>query len=145
MARTCPECGASWWEVNTCQSVFDSFLVLEFTDPAYGVVHFLTVACFMIQHGRYSDEALQWIQETLRAYFDENLTPTQLRQRAVEGTRSDTRKWNIRRASDAPHPTRVMWSMTIMDVARQYHDAPSYCHLVQKWARLTLQEMTSQP
>lgn len=61
-ANTCPECGATWLEDSTCQSVFDEFLVLEYSDPAYGEVHFLTVVCFMIQHGRYSDEALVWIR-----------------------------------------------------------------------------------
>ncbi|QYR19267.1 hypothetical protein KZ483_15075 [Paenibacillus sp. sptzw28] len=28
-------------------------LALEFSDPGYGRVHFLTVACFIIQHNRY--------------------------------------------------------------------------------------------
>lgn len=97
MALTCPECGAKWSAETTCQSIFDSFLILEFTDPAYGSVHFLTVACFMIQHGPYSDEALVWIQATLKAYFEEKMPPSQLRQRATQGTGGDVRTWKVLR------------------------------------------------
>ena len=43
----CPECGAP---DNLCQTRFDEFLVLEFTDAGYGAVHHLTVATFMVQH-----------------------------------------------------------------------------------------------
>ena len=57
MRSTCTECGAALDE-TTCQSIFDSFLVLEFSEAAYGAVHMLTVACFMIQYRRYSDEGL---------------------------------------------------------------------------------------
>ncbi len=58
MPTICPVCGAVLPEGSTCQSIFDEFLNLEYTDPAYGQVHYLTVTCFMIQHERYSDEAL---------------------------------------------------------------------------------------
>jgi hypothetical protein len=34
----------------------------------------LTVACFMIQHGRYSDEALAWIAQKLCANLNDTLT-----------------------------------------------------------------------
>jgi hypothetical protein len=144
MALTCPECGAKWSAETTCQSIFDSFLVLEFTDPAYGAVHFLTVSCFMVQHGRYSDEALSWIQATLKAYFEEKMTPSQLRQlqqRAARGVGGEVRTWKMARHRDAPPAPHPLWSMTIMDVAQQYHDAPSYCNLVRQWARLTSKEL----
>jgi hypothetical protein len=58
MPDTCPDCGATWDADRTCQSVFDEFLVLEFADAGYGAMHMLTVACYMIQHGRYSDAGL---------------------------------------------------------------------------------------
>ncbi len=38
---------------------------------------------------------------------------------------------------------QIAWSMTIADVARQYHDAASYCALVQQWAQATLREMNA--
>jgi hypothetical protein len=73
MPNTCSECGAVLQDESSCQEIFDSFLALEFEDPAYGEVHFLTVACFMIQHQRYSDEALAWIAQSLRAYLEEGV------------------------------------------------------------------------
>ena len=141
MALVCPECGAEWSEEATCQSCFDSFLALEFTDPAYGNVHFLTVACFMIQHGRYSHEAIVGIAALLKASFEEKLTTSELRQRANLLTGGEDRAWNVLRRTDEPPPPRPVWSMTIIDVARQVQDATNYCDLVRQWASLTFQEV----
>ncbi len=141
MADTCPECGAVLGESGSCQDIFDEFLVLEFTDPGYGEVHFLTVACFMIQHGRYSNEGLVWIDQTLRAYLEEGLTHAQLRRLAAKDTSSGTRTWKVTRAADAPPQPKIGWSMTIADVASRYQDAESYCELIKAWGRRTLQEM----
>jgi hypothetical protein len=49
MPHCCPECGSRLNDGITCQSILESFLALEFSDPAYGAVHFLTASCFMIQ------------------------------------------------------------------------------------------------
>jgi hypothetical protein len=43
----CPECGAP---ETLCQTRFDEFLALEFTDSGYGAVHHLTVTAYMLQH-----------------------------------------------------------------------------------------------
>lgn len=142
MPATCPECGAALDdEKDTCQSIFDSFLVLEFTDPAYGAVHMLTVACFMIQHGRYSDPALAWIEQQLRAYLEDDAPVEQIRRQAAKETRQGTRTWKVTRQPGEPPLAEIAWSMTIADVAQQYHDAESYCALVKDWARITLKEM----
>ena len=122
MSEICPVCGAVLPEGSTCQSIFDDFLNLEFTDPAYGEVHYLTVTCFMVQHKRYSDEALIWTKATLRAYFDEHLTAHQLRQRAAQATKRGTRTWKVARRADARTLPKVAWSMTIADVAQSTHD-----------------------
>jgi hypothetical protein len=118
MSERCAECGAVLSEGSTCQTIFDEFLILEYTNPAYGQVHFLTVACFMIQHGRYSDESLTWMQSMLRAYLDEHLTAQQLYQRAARGTNNTIRTWKVTRLAVAPPLPRVAWSMTIADVAQ---------------------------
>ncbi len=47
MSERCTECGAVLPEGSTCQTIFDEFLILEYTNPVYGQVHFLTVACFI--------------------------------------------------------------------------------------------------
>jgi len=142
MSTTCPECGAALGENSSCQSIFDQLLVLEFSDPAYGEVHMLTVACFMIQHGRYSDEAMAWIERQLRLNLEGGIPPEQIRQQAARLADQGRRTWRVvRQPGVAPLP-KIAWSMTIADVAAQYRDAESYCELVKKWARLTLLEMS---
>jgi hypothetical protein len=141
MPDICPECGALLNENESCQSIFDEFLGLEFSDPAYGAVHFLTVACFMIQHGRYSDEALAWIEGQLRAYLYEGAPPEHIRRQAARETSQSMRTWKVSRPAGAPPLPRVAWSMTIADVAGRYRDAESYRDLVRQWAHSTLQEM----
>jgi hypothetical protein len=141
MSETCPECGAVLPEGSTCQSIFDEFLALEFTDPAYGEVHFLTVACFMIQHGRYSDAALTWIGQKLRAYLEEGEPIGQIRQQAASEAGPQVRTWKVmRQTGERPLP-RIAWSVTIMDVANHFEEAASYREWVTRWARATLQEM----
>lgn len=77
--NTCPGCGAVYQNNLTCESVFDDFLVLEFTDAAYSEVHLLTVACYMIQHGQYSDDALVWIEQRLRDHLEKGIPAEQIR------------------------------------------------------------------
>jgi hypothetical protein len=141
MNHTCPECGAVYQEGDSCQAIFDSFLVLEFSDPAYGEVHFLTVACYMVQHGRYSDEGLGWIEKTLRAHLEQGIPVEHIRQQAGKETQQGTRTWKVtRQAGDTPL-SRIDWSMTIADVTKNYMDAESYCTLIRKWAGITVKEM----
>jgi len=143
----CPECGATLKDGSTCQSIFDEFLVLEFTDPAYGQVHMLTVACFMVQHGRYSDPALNWIRRQLEAYLEAGVPIEQIRREAGQDASQGKRNWKVTRQPDEPPPPLVTWSMTIADVAAGYldeHGQPSaslYCDLVRQWGRVTCQEM----
>ncbi|MBX3081803.1 MAG: hypothetical protein KF716_09225 [Anaerolineae bacterium] len=143
MTSICPECGARLSGDETCQTIFEMFLSREYVDPAYGAVHFLTVACFMLQHGRYSDQAVAWMRDLLRDYLDQDLTPAQLRHRASQGTSSQSRQWKVLRAGDAPPLPKVAWSMTIADVAHQYTDADSYRVLITQWARVTLREISA--
>ncbi len=141
MPGTCLECGAILGEESSCQEIFDQFLVLEFSDPAYGAVHFLTVACFMIQHGRYSDEGLAWIAEKLREYLEDGVSIDQIRRQAAQEAGPSRRSWKVMRQASSPPLPKIAWSMTIADVARQYRDAESYCALIQQWARVTVKEM----
>jgi hypothetical protein len=141
MPNVCPECAAILDEDTSCQAIFEAFLVLEYTDPGYGEVHMLTVACFMIQHGRYSDEALVWMAQKLRAYLEEGVSAEQLRQQATKEADQGKRTWKVTRQPDARKLPEIAWSMTIADVAAHYQDAGSYRDLVRQWAWSTLQEM----
>lgn len=141
MSANCPDCGALLEEGTDCQSIFDTFLVLEFSDPGYGEVHMLSVACFMIQHGRYSDEALVWIEQKLRAHLKEGLAPETIRRQASHQVSQSTRNWKVTRQPGTKPLPKITWSMTIADIASQYQDASSYRDLVTQWARTTLREM----
>ena len=143
MPNRCVECGAVLPEGNTCQTIFDEFLSLEYTNPAYGQVHFFTVACFMIQHGRYSDAALNWMQSMLRAALDEQLTDQQLRQGAAQSMADAARTWKVTRQADERPLPRVAWSMTIADIAQSMQDPEKYCEHVKQWAQATLQQMAA--
>ena len=66
----CTECGAP---DNLCQTRFDEFLVLEFTDAGYGAVHHLTVAAYMVQHSsKMTREGWLFERNLLREFLIEN-------------------------------------------------------------------------
>lgn len=136
----CPQCGAPQMEEFSCQKVFDEFLQLEFTDPNYGVVHLLTVASFMIQHQRYSDTALVWIEAQLRAHLA-GTSPEYIRRQAQTQVDSTGRSWKIQRTADDRTLPAIAWSMTIVDVYERYADAASYCALIRAGAQTVLTEM----
>lgn len=143
MSERCAECGAILPEGKTCKEIFDELQLLEIYDPAHYQVHFLSVACFMIQHGRYSDEALAWIHEKLRVYLDQELTHEQLRRLIANETSNASRKWKILRQPGAAPLPKTEWSMTIIDVVKDAPDAETYCKQVRRLARVTLEQMGS--
>lgn len=147
MPETCPECHAIHLQGKDCQTIFDEFMVFEFTDPAYGEVHMLTVACFMIQHGRYSDDGLAWIEQKLRENLEQGVSQFQIRRESSKEVGQERRDWHAtRRPGDPPLP-QIAWSMTIQDVETGYRDAGGtpnaarYRDLIRQWARTTLDEM----
>lgn len=142
MPAICPECGGFNQDGLSCQSIFNNFIALEFADPEYGAVHFLTVACYMIQHGRYSDEGLEWIEKKLRDHLEHGLAVDEIRASASAEADQSVREWKVIRQPNQPSQMKINWSMTINDVAGNYRDAVSYQDLIQKWARPILNEMS---
>ena len=142
MTTHCAECGVSLLDEKTCQSIFDECLMLEYLHPeAFGRVHMLLVACFMIQHERYSDEALIWIEEQLRAHLEQGVSVQHIRRRTSQEAKSGTRTWKITRPEGAAALPKVAWSVTIADIVPALQDAEHYCQEVERWARATLREM----
>ncbi|WP_181348151.1 DUF5946 family protein [Thalassobacillus sp. CUG 92003] len=137
--KCCTECGACLTKGKTCQSIYHEFLALELTDPGYGQVHFLTVACYMIQHNGYSDDALVWIESKLRTYLENNLTGPEIRTLAAKDI--EGRTWKIKRHENEQQLPKVSWSMTIADVEKEMHDTESYCELITEWGKRTLIDM----
>ncbi len=137
----CPECGADWTVGYTCQDVFDEFLVLEFTDFGYGKVHFLTVACYMVQHGRYSDDGLRWIRGKLREHLEEGKPVYEIRDDASGEADQSKRDWKVTRGKNEPPLSKIDWEMTIVDIPGSYANAEEYCQRIEQWGRVTLHQM----
>ena len=144
MNNNCSLCGAATDVDLTCQDRFDEFLALEFSNPAYGKVHMLTVSCFMIQHQRYSDQALLWMQQNLRDVLENGVDPSEIRVQMTYDVDQAKRQWKIERQPDERELPHINWSITIADVYQHKDDPVSYCTWVEKWARATLEEMISQ-
>jgi hypothetical protein len=96
----CPECGAS---ETLCQTRFDEFLVLEFTDAGYGAVHHLTVTAYMIQHSsKLTREG--WLHERglLHEFLVENKPPAFIRKQNRDLVDSGKRTFKIKSRDGKP-------------------------------------------
>ena len=132
----CPECGAP---DNLCQTRFDEFLVLEFTDPGYGAVHHLTVAAYMVQHSsRMTREGWQYERDLLKEFLVEKKTPAMIRKQIKDTVDSGKRTFKFKSKTGVPVIDKITWTKTILDVRTE--NAEVYCEDVTAWARSALEE-----
>ena len=132
----CPECGAP---DNLCQTRFDEFLALEFSDLRYGAVHNLTVATFMLQHSsRMSKEGWLYERELLRDFIVNNKSPNLVRQQTSDQVDSGKRTFRFKSKDGKPVISKTMWRKTILDVRAE--NAEVYCEDIAAWARSVLEE-----
>ncbi len=133
----CPECGAP---ANLCQTRFDEFLVLEFTDPGYGAVHNLTVATYMVQHSsKMSKEGWLYERELLKEFLVENKSPELIRKQNKDLVDSGKRTFKFKSKDGVPVIHKSTWMKTILDVRAE--NAEVYCEDVTAWARSALEEV----
>lgn len=132
----CPECGAP---DNLCQTRFDEFLVLEFTDAGYGAVHHLTVATYMVQHSSKMTRA-GWLHERglLREFLIEKKPPQFIRKQNKDLVDSGKRTFKIKSRDGKPVINKTAWAKTILDVHTENADV--YCEDIAAWARSVLEE-----
>jgi hypothetical protein len=111
---TCPECGAPQTAGLTCWEQLGQLLAWEAEDPALAAVHFLTVACYNLQHpAQFTDEAIRGLRAVFIDHLDHGVAVAEIRRRvgrAAAGPRRVLRDPSERR------PVRRSWSMTIADV-----------------------------
>ncbi len=132
----CPECGAP---DNLCQTRFDKFLALEFSDPDYGIVHNLTVATFILQHSsRLSKEGWLYERELLREFLVENKSPELIRKQNKDLVDSGKRTFKFKSKDGKPVISKSTWTKTILDVRAE--NAEVYREDVAAWARSALEE-----
>jgi hypothetical protein len=135
----CPECGAP---ESLCQTRFDEFLVLEFTDAEYGVVHHLTVAAYLVQHSsKLTRESWLHERELLREFLVEKKPPVFIRKQNKNLVDSGKRKFKIKSKDGKPVIDKTTWTKTILDVRTETPKA--YCEDVTAWARSVLEEAES--
>ena len=133
----CPECGEP---DSLCQTRFDEFLVLEFTDAGYGAVHHLTVAAYMLQHSsKLTREGWLHERELLREFLIENKPPAFIQKQNKDLVDSGKRKFKIKSRDGLPVINKTTWTKTILDV--RVENAQIYCEDVTAWARSTLEDV----
>jgi Family of unknown function (DUF5946) len=132
----CPECGAL---DNLCQTRFDEFLVLEFTDPGYGAVHNLTIATYMLQHSsKMSKEGWLYERDLLGEFIVEKKSPSLIRQQVKDSVDSGKRKFKFKSKDGVPAINKTTWTKTILDIRAE--NAEVYCEDINAWARSALEE-----
>ncbi len=132
----CPECGAP---DTLCQTRFDEFLVLEFTDAGYGAVHHLTVAAYMLQHSsNMTREGWLHERELLREFLIEKKSPEFIRKQNKDLVDSGKRTFKFKSKDGKPVINKSTWTKTILDVRTE--NAEVYCADVTAWARAVLDE-----
>ncbi len=132
----CPECGAP---DNLCQTRFDEFLVLEFTDAGYGAVHNLTVATFMLQHSsRLSKEGWRYERELLKEFLIKGKSPDLIRQQNKDQVDSGKRIFKFKSKDGKPVIDKTAWRKTILDVRADNPEV--YREDVIAWAWSALEE-----
>jgi hypothetical protein len=122
-----------------CQTRFDEFLILEFTDAGYGAVHHLTVAAYMIQHSsKMTREGWLFERNLLREFLIENKPPAYIRKQNKDVVDSGKRKFKIKSKTGLPVIDKKTWKKTIVDVRTE--NADMYCEDIIAWARSVLEE-----
>lgn len=132
--NACPDCGAVELQ---CEAQFHRFLALEYSDAAYGAVHHLTVAAYMLQHSsKLTAEGWLFERDLLKRFLETAASPSEMRRQIASDADSGRRTFKIRSKDGRPLFDRPAWKSTIMDV--RDGGPQDYCSDVTNWARATL-------
>jgi len=135
----CPECGAHLSPNASCQAFFDECISLEFLDPAYGAVHHLTVATYMLQHSsKLSSEGWLAMRQLLREFLVEKKNPAEVRKQHRNDVDNGRRKWKITSRDGMAKFDKANWTRTIAVV--RLENAAGYCADIIDWASTALQD-----
>ena len=86
-------------------------LALEFENPGtYGAVHHLTVACYMLQHNRYSREGWLQARALLAEFVDQGANPDQVRREHRQAFNQQKRTWSFTRGDKLAEFDRIVWT-----------------------------------
>ncbi len=80
MTQKCPRCGAEYPSAEAYQQRFERCLALEYENPiAFGAIHHLSVACYMLQHNAYSRDVWLIDRDMLAQFVRDGVTPVEMR------------------------------------------------------------------
>lgn len=133
--RRCPVCGADLLDAASCEELWYRTQEREFTDASYGVVHHLSVPCYMIQHNAYTRAGFWQVRDLLQR-FVLGLEPQVFRRQ--EGAKQDNkqRSFSFVKGEKLNALHGMQWSFTVSDV--RLNNAQDYCHDVRQWAESVL-------
>jgi hypothetical protein len=139
MSQKCPLCGGVFTSVEQCRERFDLCMALEYENTAaYGAVHHLSVACYMLQHNAYSAEVWLEARNMLARFIRDGLTPEQVRRQNRSRFDSRYRSWSVTTGAKLPEFDSIVWTRTIADV--RIEDPETYCKDVTLWAERVLSD-----
>jgi Family of unknown function (DUF5946) len=135
--RVCPDCGARGLN-QSCIQMFGELLALEYEHPAaFGAVHYLTVACFYLQHPRgFSDVARDTWRSFVGEFLDHQVTPGALLRRIRR--QLDNNHVRIREpGQEPPQWWPRVWPVTVADAIPSPTEPRSpagHIERVRRWA-----------
>jgi len=137
MTLKCAQCGAAITAEATCEYRFDQCMALEFAHPtAFGAVHHLTVASYMLQHNAYSRDGWLEARKMLSRFIRDGVLPAEMRNQSRARLDSGRRAWSFTKGARLPEFEMIAWTRTIADVR---FDSPEvYCADVILWATSVL-------
>jgi hypothetical protein len=110
----CPECGASKVTGYTCWDMLGQVIGWEYGDPELASEHFMTVACYNIQHpAQFKDEVISDLKQLLAEYLEKKMTVKQIREYVSSRTEG---KVKILKEKNEVTPVLKKWEMTIADI-----------------------------
>jgi hypothetical protein len=112
-SEPCAECGAPPVDGHGCWEQLGLLLAWEWDDPDLQAEHFLTVACYNLQHpAQFTDAALAGLRAAFIARLDDGLAVQEIRRRMGRGFEGPTR---VLKPPGDRRPVRRAWPMTIAD------------------------------
>lgn len=133
MPFTCPHCGATYPNDETCLDCFHACLALEYAQPAaFGAAHHLLVLCYMLQHNEYSREGWLSARALLARFTECGLRPEDALAEVRAAADAGKRTGSIARGEKLATVDALRWSRTIAEV--RLDTADRYIADVQQWA-----------
>lgn len=133
MSLECAWCGARYATPGeTCEDRFNLALAREFEDPAFGMVHHLTVPAYMLQHNRYSHVGWLVTRDLLASFVRGEVDPAGARRQYKAKYSGGERAGSITKGPRFAQFDQITWTRTIADV--RFDSAEVYRADVEAWA-----------